>query len=152
MLKFTSIFRFKNQSEYLRFQNKFKKARSIDQLISSCYEGAQLAICHPGSTMCLGMANFHAVITLYPPNTDIDDQIAMIIGHQYIMKDDIGHTLRMSNSYPSECRKGHTGFFNSLMINQSYIFYCEMYPDMLKKLDSCEEKKNELTRIAVKYQ
>jgi hypothetical protein len=101
--------------------------------------------------MCLGMANFHAVVTLYPPNTDINDQIAMIIGHQYIMKDDIGHTLRMLNSYPSECRKGHTGFFNSLMINQSYIFYCEMYPDMEKKLDSCEEKKNELTRIAVKY-
>ena len=84
-------------------------------------------------TICLGMATFHSVITLYPAYTKVDEQIAIVIGHQYLMKEDIGDTLRISRKYPSECRK-KSGIYNIAMINQSYDIYKGMYPEIIKKL------------------
>ena len=117
----------------MEFQNKLQNATTIDQILI-------FGICHPVMTICLGMATFH-----YPANTRVKDQIAMVIGHFYLMKEDIGDTLRISRKYPSECRK-KTGIFNVIMINQSYDIYKEMYPDMEQNLQDFEQKYKEIKK------
>jgi hypothetical protein len=79
------------------------------------------------------MATFHSVITIYPADTKVDGQIAIVIGHQYLMKK-ILVSFQISRKYPSECRK-NIGIYNIAMINQSYDIYKGMYPEMAKILD-----------------
>ena len=70
--------------------------KCIKSLIQSTRDGAVVAICRPGDTMVFKLGTQHAVLTVYPEGTPVEKQLALVCGHEFVQKADLGNAVRLT--------------------------------------------------------
>jgi len=108
--------------------NKHNKGKTLPALLDCVDRGVcQVCICLPGETMCFPPATWHAVYTVYPINTASDDQLAMVIGGEWIQASFLGTSWHHLKDLPLEYENVSRVNARGQLAETLYHLYSKLY-------------------------